>query len=147
VTDSDRFETLQRALARGEHLSQVVLLYRSDGTPFWGRMSLAPVTDGAGETTHIVGFLQDVTETKEHKEEIQRRLNEFGEVLAEDLRHPLEAVRAGLEAVEVDDEDVESAERALSQMENLIEDLATVHSSTVKSRNVFDSPPTAGEGD
>jgi PAS domain S-box-containing protein len=85
-TNSDRLATLATAFDQGEAVSQVLLLYRQDGTPFWGRVSIAPVTDEASEPTRYVAFLQNVTDSKEHAKEIERRLDEFGEVLSEELQ-------------------------------------------------------------
>ncbi|MFB6111823.1 MAG: PAS domain-containing protein [Halobacteriaceae archaeon] len=39
--------------------------YRADGTPFWNRVQLIPVTDSDGEVTHYLGFQRDVTEQTE----------------------------------------------------------------------------------
>lgn len=144
-TDEHRFERVQSAFDRDEHVSEVVLLYHRNGSPFWGRITLAPVTDDAGETSHFIGFLQDVTESKEHEQQIQRRLNEFGEVLAEDLRLPVEDARQSLDAVKEDGEpsDIEAAERAFERVESMIDDLVTVHSETVKSRDTFDRQQSA----
>jgi len=144
-TDDERFDHVAAALEYGESVSEVLLLYRRDGDPFWGRTTLAPVTGDGGETTHFVGFLQDVTEAKEHEQQVKRRLNEFGELLAEDLRLPVQDATQHLEAAKEsgDPADIEAAEHAFRQIDGLIEDLATVHSDAVKSRDVFDDQPTA----
>jgi len=146
-TDGDRLGRVEAALDSGEHASEVVPLYRRDGTPFWSRTTLAPVTDEDGETVQFVGFFQDVTETKEHEQQIQRRLNEFGEVLAEDLRLPVRNAKEHLKAAKTDGEsaDLDELEGAFDRIESLIEDLTTVHSDAVKPRDVFDGHPNAGD--
>ncbi|MBX0284936.1 PAS domain-containing protein [Haloarcula salinisoli] len=129
----------------GESASETLLLYRTDGSPFWGRVSIAPVTDEDGETTHAVGFLQDVTETKQHAEEIERRLDEFGDVLAAELQTPLRDARSRLAADldELSPGDLSAALAAIERTDSLIDDLTTVHSFSVKSRDVFETDGSA----
>jgi PAS domain S-box-containing protein len=132
-TDTEAFDRVDAAVERGEPVSTVLLLYRRDGTPIWARVSVAPVTDDEGAVTHFVGFIQDVTDTKERAEEIARRLDEFGDLLAEELRTPVERATSHLESG-----DVTAAQRSLDRAETLIDDLTTVHSTNVVSRDVFD---------
>ncbi len=134
-------DLLVRALERGESVSQVLLLYRKDGQPFWGRISLAPVTNETGDVTRFISFLQNVTKEKEHEQEIERRLDEFGEVLAKELSAPIEDARETIQtALERDDmAEVEVADRSLERVQKLIDDLTTVHSFSVKSREVSET--------
>lgn len=147
-TDPDALATVQDAFEAGEAASAVVVLYRRRGQPFWARVSVAPVTDDSGETTHFVGFLQDVTDTKEHAEEIERRLDEFGELLAREVRTPLGEAEETLRTLEESDAPaaVETARREVQRVDKLLEDLAAVHSFSVTSREVF-GPLEADGGD
>ncbi|MFC7235821.1 PAS domain S-box protein [Halosegnis marinus] len=61
-TDEETVERLEAAMAAGERAEVDVLNYRADGTPYWDRVSLAPVRDDDGGVTHYVGFHRDVTE-------------------------------------------------------------------------------------
>jgi len=140
-TEADRLASLEAAFEDGESVIETLLLYREDGAPFWGRVSVAPVTGTDGATTHAVGFLQDVTETREHAEEIERRLDEFADVLAAELQTPLQEARSQLVA---DPDDLSAAEltaavAAIERTDDLIDDLTAVHSFSVKSRDVFDA--------
>jgi len=148
-TSPDAFGRLESAFENGESASLVVLLYRADGDPFWGRIAVAPVTNDDGELTHFVGFLQDVTDSKEHAEEIERRLDEFGEVIAEELRAPLRDAEEAVEELQENGSaaSVENAVRSLQRADKLIDDLAAVHSFSVKSRDVFDTGSAKPEGD
>lgn len=140
-TDADRFERLVSAAERAETATAEVLLSRMDGTPVWSRLSVAPVCDEAGEPTHVVAFQQNVTERKEYETEIERRFDEFGELLAEELGEPLSTARSRL-AVALEDlqhPDVEVAATSLERTEHLLEDLAEVHSFTVPSRDVSEA--------
>ena len=140
-TDSGRVKAIETALETGSHLSKVALFYRANGTPFWGRVDIAPVVGTDGDVTHVVSFLQDVTESKEHEQEIERHLAEFSEVLAEDLGIPLEEAKAHLDtAIERGShDDIQQAERAVERVLSLVDDLTTVHSFSVKSRRVSEA--------
>jgi PAS domain S-box-containing protein len=50
------------ARERGASTVAEVQNERRNGEVFWARVSVAPVTDDAGETTHVVTFREDVTE-------------------------------------------------------------------------------------
>ncbi|GCF15149.1 hypothetical protein Harman_30840 [Haloarcula mannanilytica] len=140
-TYSGRIEAVVDALETGAHLSTVAIFYRANGTPFWGRVDIAPVVGTDGDVTHVVSFLQDVTESKEHEQEIERHLTEFSEVLAEDLGIPLETAQTHLDtALESGShEDIQQAEQSVNRVLSLVEDLTTVHSFSVKSRRVSEA--------
>jgi len=140
-TDDDRLGTVTSAVETGDRDSATLVLYRADGTPFWGRIDVAPVVDGEGEATHAVSFVQDVTEAKEHEQEIERHLTEFGEVLAKDLGVPLREAQERLDsATDADpDEELRRAEQSVETAVSLVEDLATVHSFSVEPRRLSES--------
>jgi len=46
--------------------------YRADGTEFWNRVTIAPITNDTGEVTHYVGFQEDVTERVEYEQMLRR---------------------------------------------------------------------------
>lgn len=140
-TDGRQLAALKSAVEAGDAASRILLLYRADGAPFWGRVTVAPVSDDQDTVNHLVAFLQDVTDTKEHAAEIERRLDEFADLLSEELRAPLRDAEMHLDAA-LDDgvgDDVEAARRSLRHVDKLIDDLAEVHSFAVKSRDALDS--------
>jgi len=141
ATDGDRIRELETALEAGEHRSRTAVLHRADGTPFWGRIAVAPVVETDGDVTHAVTFVQDVTESKEHEQSIERHLAEFGEVLAEDLGVPLREARGHLDAAIDDgaDEELRRATRSIETAISLVDDLATVHSFSVEPRHLSES--------
>lgn len=146
-TDDERFDAITSAVDEQDAVSEVVLLHRADGTPFWGQVSVAPVRGGDGTTDHVVTFLQDVTESKEHEQEIERQLDEFGDVLAEQLGTPLRTAQRRLETAQEsgDVAAIEAAERSLERAVSLVDDLTTVHSFSVKSRRVSETVRPATE--
>jgi len=58
-------DTIRRAIEDREPVTQILRNYRSDGTAFWNRLTIAPVTDEDGELANFVGFQEDVTERVE----------------------------------------------------------------------------------
>ncbi|WP_435360771.1 PAS domain-containing protein [Haloarchaeobius sp. DFWS5] len=62
-TDTETVDALRTAIAEERSLTVDLLNYRVDKTPFWNRVSVAPVCDD-GVVTHYVGFQQDVSELK-----------------------------------------------------------------------------------
>lgn len=60
-TDPEAIRILRHALDRGEAVTIELLNYRKDGSPFWNRLSLAPVPGSGGRPTHYVGVQRDVT--------------------------------------------------------------------------------------
>ena len=60
-TDPERSAELGAAVAAGRSTTVTLLNYRRDGTPFWNQVSVSPVTDDSGTTTHWIGIQVDVT--------------------------------------------------------------------------------------
>jgi len=137
-TDAEAYDAIEAGFDAGEAVSEVLLLYRADTTPFWARVNVAPVVHD-GEPSHFVTFIQDVTESKQHEQEIERHLDEFSEVLADDLRKPLQDAKQRLQANDEEQVNVDTAKQALDRAESLIDDLVTVHSFSVKSRDTAES--------
>jgi PAS domain S-box-containing protein len=75
-TDRGTVARIGRAVRTGRHTTETLLNYRSDGRPFWNRLSLSPVLDGRGALTHMVGIQSDVTIEVELEQERGRALAE-----------------------------------------------------------------------
>jgi PAS domain S-box-containing protein len=58
-------DSLRAAIEAGEACTLELLNYRKDGTRFWNRVSITPVTNDAGAVSHFVAILDDVTWGKE----------------------------------------------------------------------------------
>lgn len=63
-TDNSSVEELRRAIKNGEQTTVELLNYKKDGTPFWNRLSITPLKDKNGVTTHYVGVQSDITELR-----------------------------------------------------------------------------------
>jgi len=62
---------LGAAIAAGRHFSGHLMNFKKDGTPFWSDLSVAPVVDSEGRTTHFVGVTRDITESRELQQELR----------------------------------------------------------------------------
>jgi PAS domain S-box-containing protein len=71
-TDPDTTDRMRAAIDAREPITVRVRNYRKDGTPFWNRVSLIPVTNGDGTTTHYLGFQRDVTDRVRRERELER---------------------------------------------------------------------------
>ncbi|WP_296702892.1 SpoIIE family protein phosphatase [Algoriphagus sp.] len=91
-TDKSPVEELRRAIKNGEQTTVELLNYKKDGTPFWNRLSITPLKDKNGITTHYVGVQSDITELRE----TQKSLKEANKELAlyqEKMNFELEEAR------------------------------------------------------
>jgi PAS domain S-box-containing protein len=60
--DQEAREKLRDAVARRVPCRVLIRNYRRDGELFWNELSLSPVRDESGRTTHFVGVMHDATE-------------------------------------------------------------------------------------
>lgn len=72
-TDPETVAEIRTAIEAEESVTVTIRNYRADGTPFWNRLTIAPVVDAGGTVTHYVGFQIDVTEQRE----AESKLREF----------------------------------------------------------------------
>lgn len=71
-TDPAAGRRLAQAVAAGRDVTETILNYRKDGTPFWNQVSLSPVADDDGVVRHWVGIQVDVTDRVEHAGGLER---------------------------------------------------------------------------
>ncbi|SDX66453.1 PAS domain S-box protein [Halobellus clavatus] len=70
-TDPEKIARLRAAIRNEEPVSLELQNYRKDGTPYWTRLSITPVTDENGVVQHFIGIQQDVTERWERERELE----------------------------------------------------------------------------
>jgi PAS domain S-box-containing protein len=78
-----------RAAIRGDRACSVEILnYRKDGTPFWNRLSITPVKNEEGVTTHFIGIQSDITARRNAEaalEQANANLEEMNLKMKDDL--------------------------------------------------------------
>lgn len=67
-TDKKTIAALNEAMACGESKTVDLLIYRKDGSSFWGEWHVSPIRDGHGRITHSVCLLTDMTDMKQAQE-------------------------------------------------------------------------------
>lgn len=60
---------MREAIEAGESVTVELRNYRKDGSMFWNRVTLTPITDESGDVTHYLGFQQDVCDRKARERE------------------------------------------------------------------------------
>ena len=63
-TDPETAAVIRKAIAEQKECVVEILNYKKDGTPFWNRLSITPVRDSSGRTTHFIGVQSDVTKRR-----------------------------------------------------------------------------------
>lgn len=129
----------QSHIERGEDLIRTLLstdedrgtfemdILTADGRriPCENHVALLPFED---EFRGTVGTIRDISDRVERERRLQKerdRLDEFAGVISHDLRNPLNVAqgRLGLSMTECDSEHLETADRALDRIDELIDDL------------------------
>jgi PAS domain S-box-containing protein len=81
-TDEQTVAEIREAIEQEEIIQTEVLNYRANGTPFWNKLTIAPVMESeTDDVTHFVGIQDDIT--------AQKRRERLIEVLDRVLRHNL----------------------------------------------------------
>ena len=91
--DRDRWIT-QVNRAQGP-VEAELLMRRRDGSPIWVRDRVVPVRDRRGRVAYYEGQLEDVTDAKRHREELEAALRSKIELIgavSHELRNPLTSI-------------------------------------------------------
>ncbi|WP_337250436.1 GAF domain-containing protein [Haloglomus litoreum] len=80
-TDEEPVAAMRAAIDSREPTTVELRNYRKDGSEFWNRVTIAPITDEAGTLRNWVGFQEDVTEEKEREREREATLEFLQRVL------------------------------------------------------------------
>jgi PAS domain S-box-containing protein len=70
-TRSEPVTAMREAIDAHEPATVELRNYRKDGSQFWNRVTIAPVTNDDGDVTHYVGFQQDITDRKEYEQDLE----------------------------------------------------------------------------
>lgn len=101
-TDRVEVQRISQAFQNSESVKSELIFYRKDNTPYWVGISIVPLKDKHGETTHFVSIQRDITERKETEKALieareaaeQARLAEsqFLANMSHEIRTPMNAV-------------------------------------------------------
>ncbi len=81
-TDQQTIEVIRQALRTKTSCTVELLNYAVDGRPFWNKLSITPIRDEGGQTTHYVGIQSDITEKKQMEATLRQRTEELEELNA-----------------------------------------------------------------
>ena len=70
-TDSAAAQDIRKAIQAQQPCTVEILNYRKDGTPFWNNLSITPVRDDDGRTTHFIGIQTDITRRREAEDALR----------------------------------------------------------------------------
>lgn len=70
-TNFQSIDLIRQAIREQREVIVELLNYRKDGTPFWNRLSITPLKDKSGKTTHYVGVQSDITELKNTRDKLE----------------------------------------------------------------------------
>ncbi len=71
-TDPAARQAIRDAVSGETPCKVEILNYRKDGTPFWNELSITPVRDDTGRTTHFIGIQSDVTRRRKAEDALRR---------------------------------------------------------------------------
>ncbi|WP_436933622.1 PAS domain-containing protein [Halovenus marina] len=70
-TDPEPVAEMREAIDDQRPVTVELRNYRKDGTEFWNRVTVAPVSDETGDVTNYVGFQEDITDRKRYEQELE----------------------------------------------------------------------------
>ncbi|WP_424015922.1 PAS domain-containing protein [Halorubrum xinjiangense] len=120
-TGDETTAEIRAALDEERPVSVDILNYRANGQKFWNRITIAPLRDEAGETTHFVGFQMDITERKIR----ERRLEVMTRVLNHNLRNKMNLITGYADLLR-GDADEETRRRSLDVITKTSADLTGI---------------------
>lgn len=101
-TDRVEVQRIAEAFQNEVSVKSEVIFYRKNGTPYWVGLSIVPLKNKQGRTTHFVSIQRDITERKETEKALieareaaeQARLTEsqFLANMSHEIRTPMNAV-------------------------------------------------------
>jgi len=71
-TDQREVDKVREAIEKGTSCTVELLNFKKDSTPFWNRLSIAPIRDDHDRITHYVGIQSDITELRETRARLER---------------------------------------------------------------------------
>jgi diguanylate cyclase (GGDEF)-like protein/PAS domain S-box-containing protein len=79
--DQSDLEQIRVGVQNRQACHAVLRNYRRDGEMFWNRLSIAPVTDATGRTTHFVGVQEDISDAMRQQQRLRQSATVFENAL------------------------------------------------------------------
>ena len=89
-TDPEAKQVIREAITNEKQCTVEILNYRKNKKPFWNRLTITPVKDSTGTTTHFIGVQSDITKRR-NAEQAQRVANEKLSLANDRMKNDLEA--------------------------------------------------------
>ncbi|GHD41666.1 GGDEF domain-containing protein [Mycetocola manganoxydans] len=70
-TDAVTIQLMRDSFESGETFRGEILNYRKDGSPFWNSLTVTPIADASGTTTHFVSVQRDISPLIELQEQLR----------------------------------------------------------------------------
>lgn len=133
--DSETLTELDAALRAGDELRTTFRCTRPDQTRFWNELSIAPVRNNAGDLSHFVAVVENVSDRRDAQQRLlqSERLAAIGQMvtgLAHESRNALQRAQACLDMLSLDLEDrpeqlqlTEKTRRALGDLHRYYEEV------------------------
>lgn len=80
-TDPRAAEAIRQAVRNQQPCIVEILNLHKNGAPFWNRLSITPVRDSTGQTTHFIGVQSDVTTRRQAEDKLRRANSDMQEAL------------------------------------------------------------------
>jgi PAS domain S-box-containing protein len=133
-TDDQAVAEVGEAIDTRKPVSVELLNYRKDGTPFWNRLEIVPVSSPSGTVTHFLGLQRDVTERREREE----RLAVLDRVLRHNIRNRTNVIRSRAELLD-DSENARTIVDAADDLTRISEQVRTFRSVVSAEQRVLES--------
>ncbi len=76
-TDPNMLNEIRQAIREERECLVELINYDKNGRKFWNRLSISPIKDQSGKTSHFVGVQSDITELKETKTRLEQANTEL----------------------------------------------------------------------
>lgn len=70
-TDTAPADIIRKSISARQPCKVEILNYRKDGTKFWNHLSITPIRDKRGHTTHFIGVQSDVTRRRQAEDALR----------------------------------------------------------------------------
>ncbi|MFC3093369.1 PAS domain S-box protein [Alteromonas sediminis] len=122
-TDQNTVEKIRNGLAKDENIDVEIINYHKSGKPYWNNLIISPLVEN-GETTHYIGFQNDITEKKTREEELlnAQKVSLAGQMAASichDFNNILSILGASVELISLKDKEGQYA-KLLSKASNAV---------------------------